>query len=375
MILSTSTAAKLLTRNLKKKGKGTARLSTLILAIALLTTSCGSETNGNGESEPASITTADAEYRDLSHAFRTSAEVVPYQRIYVASQISGLVREVHFEEGDRVREGDLMAKIDTRLQQSELRNAQITLAEAKTNFERSRQLFDREAISEAEFLADKRDFELAESEVERLKLLIDYGSITAPIDAIVTSREVEIGNSVSENQQLFEIVDMDNLVIRPGVSEMDLGGLETGQVLDVELDVYPDHVFEGSIRRIFPDIDPQSRLFTVEVLLDRQPGDPVVRPGYLARIPFVTDHQEPALTIPTEALTDRNGETFVFVLDPEEQRVRMQAVETGIRRDGWVQILSGLQEGDEVAAANIDALEDHARVSVVGTFRRYGFRE
>ncbi|MDG5767540.1 efflux RND transporter periplasmic adaptor subunit [Balneolales bacterium ANBcel1] len=352
------------------------RLFLMALLVPLFFHSCTSDTNNSiGEARPASITTATAEYRDLSHTFRASSEVVPYQRIYVASQVSGLVNEVHFEEGDRVQKGDVMARIDTRLQQNELRRAEVTLDEARDQYERSRRLFEREAISEAEYLSDRRNYELARNDVERLELLIDYGRITAPGDAVVTSRLVENGNSVSENERLFEIADLNNLVIRPGVSEMDLKGLETGQSVNIMLDVYPGHEFDGRIRRIYPDIDAESRLFTVEVQLLREDGDPVVRPGYLARIPFVTDHQESSLVVPTEAVVDRNGEDVVFVLDEGEEIVHLQTVDVGIRRDGYAQILSGLEEGDVVAAANIDALEDELPVRVVGTFRRHGFRQ
>lgn len=342
---------------------------------SLILSACNSDTGDSDETDPTSVTITTAEYRDLSHEVRTSAEVEPYQRVFVASQISGLVRHVHFEEGDHIQEGDVMAEIDTRLQQIELKRAKIVLAESKTNYERSKQLYEREAISESEYLADKREFELAENEVERLEQLIDYSYITAPIDAVVTSRDVEIGNSVSENEQIFEIVNMDNLVIRPGVSEMDLPGIEQGQTVDVTLDVYPDHEFESQIRRIYPDVDADSRLFIIELQLKHTSDDPVIRPGYLARVSFAADHQEPTLTVPTSAIAERDDETIVFLLDENKTTVTATSVEMGARRNGWTHIISGLDENDTVAAANIDALDDGSVVSVVGEFRRSGFRD
>ncbi len=350
-------------------------LANLAVVFILAISSCTSEEPANQEEQAVSVTTSEAIYRDLSHTFRTSSTVVPYQRVFVASQISGLVEEVHFEEGDVVQQGDLMAKIDTRLQQTDLRKARVALDEAERNYQRSAQLFDREAISEADYLNDRSTYELAQSEVEQLELLIEYGRIKAPVDAVVTSRDVEIGNSVSENEQLFQIADLNNLVVRPGVSEMDLTGLETGQTLEVTLDVYPGETFEGRIRRIFPESDAESRLFTVEVQLDQEAAGRVIRPGYLARIRFVTDRQEQSLAVPTEALAERNGETVVFVLNEQNDTVAMNHVEIGIRRDGHAQILSGLDDEDTVAAANLDALEDGTRVRVVGRFRRSGFRE
>ena len=345
-------------------------------ALLLFLVACQSQNNDTEESvSRTSITTATAEYRDLSHRFQTSAEVVPYQRIYVASRISGLVEEVHFEEGDAVNKGDLMARIDTRLDQNELERAKISLEESRAQFERTEELFRNNAVSQAEYLADKHQFQLAESEVRRLELLIDYGSIRAPKDALVTARNVEIGNSVSENQPLFEVIDAENLVIRPGVSEMYLQGLEVGQTVDVTMDAHGDYLFTSKIRRIFPDADADSRLFLVELELEPEPDDPPVRPGYLARLTFVTDAHEPLITVPNEAVRPYNDEMIVFRYDSDNEVVNQQSVEVGIQRDGRAQILSGLQEDDEVAASNIDALEDQTPVQVVGTFRRTGFRD
>jgi len=346
----------------------------LLFLFSFLTISCSEDKEPSVSTSAISVTAAEIETRDLSDSFSISSEVVAYKRAYVASRISGLVEEVHFEEGQAVYLGDILAQIDVRLQQSQLRELRAVLEEARDIRERNEVLYERDAISRAELLSSRRNLEQAESNVERLELEIEYGTVRAPISGMITSRLVEVGNNVSVNERMFTVTDMDLLVIRPGVSELNLAGLEEGQSVDIHLDVYPDRSFEGSIRRIFPGADAVTRLFTVEVELHQQEDKPVVRPGYLARVRFSTDERREVLTVPSEAVAERDGEKVLFVLNEDEDIATMVPVVIGVQRDGYAEVRDGIEAGRKVAAANLDALEDGTEVRVVGTFRRYGFR-
>lgn len=351
--------------------KATAGLSACIFALGI--SACDEQQTPAPQTRSTPISVAEAAYLDLSHSFVATAQLEPYQPIQIASRIEGIIEQVLIEEGDRVAKGDTLARMDTRLLQAELRRNRILLAESKAFYQRTKQLYNSGAISEAEYLAVRRDYDLAEHDVAFLELQISYGHITSPSDAVVSARYTNPGNSADINQLLFEIFDPRTLVLRPGLSELDVRSLQAGQRVPVQFDVWAEHAFEGRIRRIYPAANPDSRLFTVEVELLVQASSPIVRPGYLGRLSFVTDLQDRTLVIPVEALAERNNDTVVFVLDDEQQQVRMQQVQTGIRRDGQAQILSGLQEGDVVAAANLDALDQGTAVQVTGTFRRSGF--
>jgi membrane fusion protein, multidrug efflux system len=347
---------------------------TLLFLFSFFTFSCSDDQEPSGRTSAISVTFAEIETRDLSDSFSVSSEVVAYKRAYVASRISGLVEEVHFEEGQTVNLGDILAQIDVSMQQSQLRQVRAALEEAKDIRERNEVLYERDAIPRSELLTSRRNLEQAESEVERLELEIGYGTARSPISGVITSRLVEIGNNVSVNERMFTVTDMDLLVIRPGVSELNLTGLEEGQSVDIHLDVHPDRSFEGTIRRIFPSADAVTRLFTIEVELHLQEDKPVVRPGYLARVRFSADERREVLTVPSEAVAERDGEKVLFVLNEDEDKVTMVPVIIGVQRDGYAEIRDGIEAGVKVAAANLDALVDDTEVRIVGTFRRYGFR-
>lgn len=346
----------------------------LFLALSTLI-ACSDQERSRGQSGSAiSITKAQTEQKDLSDTFSVASEVTAYKRVYVASRMSGLIEEVHYEEGDRVAAGDLMAKLDVRQEEVDLRRASSVVEEAEDQYQRTEALYSREAVSEAEYLSAKRALDQAKADVDRLKLRIDFGSIRSPISGVVTARLVEIGNNVSVNERMFTVTDMDLLVVRPGVSELNLRGIEEGQELSIELDVYPGREFPAQVRRIFPNADPISRLFTVEVELLQSENSPIIRPGYLARVQFSADERSMVVAVPSETILRKNGESYIFILNDLEDEVTMTEVEIGIQRDGYTEILQGVEEGVQIAAGNLESLSDGASVRVVGEFRRAGFR-
>ncbi len=346
---------------------------TIFLLVFLMWTSCDNGTTDEEDTAAVPVAYAEAETRDLSGRRTITAPVVAYQRVYVTAQTSGRIEEIHFEEGDDVRAGDLLARLDTRRQEAQLRKARAALRETERHYQRNRKLFEDEVIPEAEYEAVARQLEEAEAEAGLWEVETELGRAHAPIDAVVTDRLIEVGTTVSENERLFTIEDHGMLVLRPGLSESDIIHLEKGREVALRFDVYPDDAFRGTIRRIFPTADAVTRLFTVEVEIDQESAPHKIYPGYLARLDFVTQRRDDAVAIPPESIWHEEDSAFVFVIS--NNGVSKRPVETGIRRDGWVEVLSGLESGEQVAAANLENLQDGAKVEVQGRFRRHGFRD
>ncbi len=344
------------------------------LVAVLVFLSCNrskQETNSMPAAHP--VLTATVETHDLSDIRKVSAPVVAYKRVYITARTAGQVLEVHFEEGNQIRQGQVMARLDTRKQEAQLRNARAMLVEARKNFDRQKHLYEQEVITPTELETATLSLEQAESEVEFWEAETDLGTIRSPIDAIVSDKLVETGTSVNANDRLFTIEDHSLLVVRPSLTEMDVATLSEGMTLPLYFDVFGDTPGEGSIRRIFPAADAITRLFTVEVEINQDKLDKPLRPGYLARAQFILDDHQKALSVPSEAIVKKEDRNLVYVI--ENNKVSAQEVTTGVEREGRVEIVSGLEEGMQVAAGNIASLEDNTPVNVVGNFRRYGFRD
>ena len=341
----------------------------------LLHISCGNDSQSEATGEQAhTVLSVEVQERDLSDIRTVSAPVVAYQRIYITARTAGQVLEVNFEEGQQVNRGQIMARLDTRKQQSQLRNAMATLREAEQHFARQKVLYEEAVITPAEFENATLTLEQAKSEVEFWQTEVELGEIRAPINAMVAAKLVEPGTSLNANDRLFTIEDHNLLVVRPALSEMDVAQLKEGQKLELLFDVIGETPYPGTIRRIFPSADNITRLFTVEVEIHQDKIPYPLRPGYLARARFTIDARANVLAAPPEAIAERDEKSVIFIIK-NDNTIEKRHVETGTERDGWTEIVSGVKKGEKLATGNLNRLNDGEKVKVSGSFRRYGFRD
>jgi RND family efflux transporter MFP subunit len=314
--------------------------------------------------------------QDLSRRVQVASPVEPLRTIELAARTDGIVADVAVEAGDAVQAGQVLARIDVREQQAELARAEAALREAKANFERLERLRERDYVDEASFATARAELEVAESDVELWRTRVDFGRIVSPIDGHVIERRIEPGAAIGRLAPAFELSDLDQLVVRVGVSELDLRQLAPGDEVPVRIDAIDrDGPIVGTVRRIFPAAEDASRLVTVEIALPDafQRG---VRPGYLARADLLVDFREDVLAVPAGAV-GVGDRSYVMVIDEDHELVR-RVVDTGVIRGQWREITGGLQPGDRIVSSNpIDLAEGDAVrvVDTVGASRADGGEE
>ncbi|MDG5799015.1 efflux RND transporter periplasmic adaptor subunit [Marinilabiliaceae bacterium ANBcel2] len=350
-------------------------LTYLLISLLMLSffNACKNGRSTYEEESAQNVYVADVEIKDLSAYRVAAAPVTAYRRVYVNSSINGEVITLNYEEGDMVDKDELLINIDVRKQESQLRNALATYNEAKQRFDRIQYLYNNDAVSAEELEKAKMGYEQNSAELEFWQTEVSYGEIRAPINGVITDKLVEMGTTVSQNERVYTIENHDLLVLRPGLSEKDVVGLQKGDSLLLSFDVYDQVELNGVIRRIYPSADRVTRLFTVEVEI-LQNDDFPVRPGYLGRVNFITDHRSDVVALPSESVQHNGEKTTVFVVN-QEKLIEKRDVKIGVERDGWIEIVEGLSAGEQVVAGGLDMLEDDQKVNVTGKFRRYGFRE
>lgn len=302
--------------------------------------------------------------RDLSRVVTVSNSVEPLRVIRLAARTDGVLNEVLVEEGDSVREGQRLAAIDVREQAAELARARARLQERQATFERFEQLRERNYVDLASYEAARAELKVAETDVELWQTRVEFGTVRSSIDGTVVGRYIEPGEAISRHAALFSIADLSSLVVRLGVSELDVGNLRVGDAVVVNIDAVGDqNPVGGLIRRIFPAAEADSRLITVEVELPQGQAHGV-RPGFLARARLLVDQRENALAVPAGSVAESDGEFFVMVVNGDE-RLERRVIEPGVIRGSWREVLSGLQAGDRVVAANPLEMTAGDRVRVV----------
>jgi membrane fusion protein, multidrug efflux system len=291
--------------------------------------------------------------------------VEPLRVIGVNSQLAGAVTQVVVQEGDRVRAGAVLARMDSREIQAQLASAQATYDVARAAHERAGQLRERRVITLPEYERERTAHAAAQAQVEQLRMRLEYATVRAPVSGIVTEKRVESGDVVGNQARLFTIADVSELVARVGVSELDVVELSQGDRVGITLDAFPNRELNGRIRRIFPSADPTTRLVPVEVAFDA-PSAQLARPGFLARVTFDLATSEDVLLLPVQAVLGAQGAQTVFVVDGEN-RAQRRPVTTGLTSRGRVEIVSGLSDGDPVVVIGNSNLREGMTVRVAGS--------
>lgn len=344
----------------------------MVLASGFLAIGCTREepeeaTSGSNAREERTLPVrgVSVDPRDLSRTVQISAPVEPLRTIRLASRTSGVLTEVLVEEGDPVSSGQILARIDVSEQQAELARARASRDERRTSFERLERLRDQDYVDAASYEAARAELSVADSEVDLWQTRVDFGTVRSSIDGTVVSRYVEPGEAIGQHEPLFSLADLANVVVRVGVSELDVRNLHIGQNVLVRLDAAAgENPIQGLIRRIFPAAEQDSRLITVEIDLPdaQQVG---IRPGFLARAELLVDSMPDVLAVPAASIARRDDAYYVMRIDGEDRLERREIV-PGVTRGSWRQIQSGLESGDRIVASNPLELNEGARVRIVG---------
>ena len=301
------------------------------------------------------------EQGDIARSVTVSGVIEPIRTVAVNAQAAGALIAVNVEEGSMVGRGALLARIDERELAAQLGAAEANLQVAQAAYERAQQLRDRRVITLPEYERDRAAYAAAQAQVEQLRTRIGYATVNAPVAGIVTEKLVERGDIVSNNTRLFTIADISTMVVRVGVSELDVVELQPGDTVAVGLDAFPGRQLRGTVRRVFPSADPTTRLVPVEVALDAASAR-VARPGFLARATFDLSARENVLLLPASALLGGQGSQSVFVI--EGDKAVRRTVETGLTSAGRVEIVAGLDGSERVVTAGNTMLRDGAQVRI-----------
>lgn len=312
-----------------------------------------------GERPPTPVEVSRATLDTVSRSVRATGTVEPIRTIVVISQLAGALLHVAVEEGDVVRAGQVLARIDSRELQAQMRSAEATLEVARRAAERSEQLRAQQIITVAEYEAEQAAYAAALATHDQLRTRLNYATVRTPISGVVLEKLVEAGHVVGTQSRLFTVGDIDPLVVRVPVSELDVTALAAGDTVQVTVDALPGADLVGRVRRIFPAADSTTRLVPVEVALAGS-SSRQVRPGFLARVTFALSPRTGVLTVPAGAVLEAASGSAVFVVD--DGRALRKRVQRGDTYDGRVEITAGLSPGDTVVVAGNAELRDGAAV-------------
>ena len=287
----------------------------------------------------------------------------------VRARRSGQVIALLKEEGDPVRAGTILARLDADAAQISVSQREVAHLEAKQRYEREDALFQRNLGSKQSYENAKTQFESSKAQLEQAKLDLSYTAIRSPIEGIMTLRNIEVGNMVTNNQVVASVAKFDPLLARIQVTEKDFGKITVGQTARITVEAAPEREFTGTVKMISPVVDPESGTVKVTVEVPRTDAS-LLRPGMFASVYIITETRRNTLVIPKKALVleGEGNQVFTFETDPESGRGQAQRkrIEIGFTDSDRLEILSGLSQGEQVITVGQEGLRPGSPVRLVG---------
>lgn len=287
---------------------------------------------GSRSATDAAVTaTVPVQRRTIIHTITATGNVQPARQVDLRFSRTGRVQEVNVSAGERVEEGQLLATLDNR--------------EPELAYFRARNAYEISQIDSAPNVVREKEIDM---ELSRDALEQTY--LRAPFDGIVTEVDIEPGQSLGANDVVVQLVDDSAFEVQVSVDELDIARVATGQQVTIRLDADPNTVREGVVERVSLVANTSGNVVTVPVTVRFLEPDEFLRPGYTATLQIIVAQSENALVVPVEAIwEDGPSRTVTRVAGGEQETV---AVTTGLSDGAWVEIVSGLNEGDEVIALN-----------------------
>ncbi len=284
----------------------------------------------------------------------------PHLDVRVASDAAGRVEALLFREGAAVAKGELLARIDVAARKAALDRAKAAYELAENVYDRRRKLFDRRIITQEELDYSIAERTRAEADLDQARVEYQDGFVHAPISGRVNLLHVDQGEFISRGDPLLDLVDIEQIEIIASVPESDVRYLRVGQSVQVRIDALPGKESLGRIDFIAFKADPATKTFRVKVVMDNTALE--IRPGMIARLAFLRRVIPDALAVPLFAVVDRSGERLVFVV--EDGFARARSAEIGVIEGDRVQIVTGLEPGDQLIVKGQRNVEEGTRVRI-----------
>lgn len=278
--------------------------------------------------------------------------VVATQGVDVTNEVAGQVEEIRFTSGEAVKKGDLLLRLDDEVDRADLEGLEAELRLAEIQFERTARLFKRDqAVPKADYDEASARLESARANVAARKALIAQKRVRAPFAGLLGIRRVNLGQYLPPGSAIVPLQALDPVHVDFSLPERELARLATGQTVRVRVQPYPDRVFEGRITAFDPAVDTATRNLRVRATLKNPEGR--LRPGMFAEVTVRLPEERHVLTVPaTAVLYQPYGDAVFVVRQGEDGSVAERLpVTTGDVRAGRVEVVSGLEEGQEVVSA------------------------
>ncbi|MFD2939143.1 efflux RND transporter periplasmic adaptor subunit [Flavobacterium notoginsengisoli] len=286
--------------------------------------------------------------------------LAPFREAKLISVTSGNVQKLLFNLGDRVAQGQVLAVIDSQLLELDLQKAETQAAKLRNDLKTYNELLQGNAATQEKVNEIRQNYQNAVNAADQVRKQLNDAKIKAPTSGIIGSKAVEEGVFLSGGSEIATIVNLSQLKVQVNLTETEVYKIQEGQKVKLTTDIYPGKSFEGVISYISPQAD-QTHSYAVEIRASNDKAAPL-RSGTFVYTDFSRKTNQSVMLIPREALTQSTKDAAVYVV--RDGKAKLRQIKTGSEHGNNIQVLSGLQLGEQVVTSGQINLKDDALISI-----------
>lgn len=317
-----------------------------------------------GGPPPAVVTATVVERLQWARRIEAVGDLAAIQDVAIASEVPGKVIAINFESGATVKRGDTLVRLDAGEDRAQLEALTAQLDLARLENDRVMKLRGSAAFSQSLLDRTQSEVDSLRAQVERQQVILARKIIRAPFDGVLGIRQISLGRIVAPGDPIVRLQSLAPIYVDFTVPERHRGSLTPGQAIEVSVAAWPDQTFAGELLVVSPEVDVRSRTLKLRGQLENL--DRRLQPGMFATVHLILSGEEPVLTLPRTAVSFfAYGESVFTISDVEGSLiVARQPIKVGRTREGRVEVLSGLADGQRVVHTGHLKLRDGQRVVI-----------
>ncbi|MCD4771840.1 MAG: efflux RND transporter periplasmic adaptor subunit [Bacteroidales bacterium] len=311
------------------------------------------------------VTVTKLQNMEFNHFFKVSGTVEAINSAFISPEISGQIKNIYVEEGERVMKGQILAKLNTSLTDNGINELKTSLELAKTIYKKQKQLWDKEIGSEIQFLEAKHNKESLENKLKTLYAQQEMAIIKAPINGIVDEIFLKEGELGIPGMQIMQIVNLNDLYINADVAESHIADIKTGDEVVLSFSAFPEMEMKVPVFRTGNIINPANRTFKVQLKIKNQ--NEKLKPNLISLILINDFSVESVLVVPSEIIKQDINGSYLYVIEKIDNKniARKKYIKTGMSYKEKTMIAEGVKAGEMVVTKGYAQVSAGVEVSIV----------
>lgn len=315
-----------------------------------------------------------AEKKAVRPFIEATGSLLPFDESVISAEVDGIVKKVNVDEGKPVSKGMIIAEIDdtdfileVKRTEAGLRQAEATLINTKTEYERKNALYKEELITKQQFDDVTMRLELADSEVQRAKASLNLAKqrlsktkIYSPLNGYIKSKRVTSGDFTKTGSPMFNIIQNNPIKLTFNINERDISKVKTNQEVSFTIDSIANKEFKATTYTVYPNLDDKLRTLMIEARASNDQG--VLKPGLFAKVKVFTDKEKEVVLIPATSIIYEADTMKAYIV--EGNIARMRQLKTGAKYGDFIEVIDGIKDSEIVVVVGQQNLSEGVKVNV-----------